>query len=255
MKQNITKILLLLAGGLLLVTQPGASCVSDTGSDGGSTYDPPPRNDTYPPSQTDREEDPNYIPQRAVIVREGRGALTWTTDADGTIYIQNLRRERTELSRRVHRGQLVSVLPEENRIRIDDDTASKADLKSEDVHRIYVLRDRRFEEDRNDRNDRNDRSDRNDRVDDSRPPRGIPAEAQLMGDGKNKEIGFSPSKSGSVYVYSVEDRRLVSRIAIRSGERFVLSPGRARAAIDGKAVEQNVFNTRTTYRVYFNREG
>lgn len=264
MNTYTTKTLLLLSGALLLVTQPGASCVSDGDSSGGGTYDPP-RQDPYP-SRPDREEDANYIPQRAEIVREGRGTLRYTTDADGTIYVQNLKRDRTELTRRVYRGQVIEVVPQENRIRIDDDTASKTDLKSEDVHRIYLLRDRRFENDRDrprdERNDRENRGDRDnrDQRDDrapqhTQPPRGVPGEAQLMGEGRNKEISFRPSKTGAVYIYSNEGRKLVTRIDIRGGEQFVLSPGRSRATINGKTVQDGVFDTRTTYRVFFNREG
>lgn len=241
---SLAKPILVLAGALLLITQPGASCVSDTSSDGGTSY---PRNDRYPPERDrDREEDTGYIPQRADIVREGRGSIGYTTDSDGTVYVQNLRKETTLLTRRVHRGQHIEVSPDENRIMIDGDTVSKSDLKRDDVHRIYLLRDRRFEDDR-DRNDRNDQS--NDRA-----PRGIPSQAQLMGEGRNREISFRPSKTGSVYIYNVEDRRLVARISIRDGQKFVLSPGKSRATIEGKTVEQNVFNGKTTYRVYFNRE-
>lgn len=252
MSQKITKIIVLLSGALLLVTQPGASCVSDTSTNGGTSA---PRDDRYSP-RDDREEDVNYIPQRADIVREGRGTLRYTTDADGTIYVQNLRQERTELQRRVHRGQVIEVMPDENRIRVDEDTVSKTDLKRDDTHRIYLLRDRRFENDRDrDREDREDRSDRNDRNPAVRPPRGVPSSAQLMGEGRNREISFSPSKSGGIYIYSIEDRKLVARIPIRGGEKFVLSPGRGRAAVEGKTAADRVFDTKTTYRVYFNREG
>ncbi len=252
MKRHIPRTILLLGGALLLVTQPGASCVSDTSSGGGSTGSSYPREDRAPYPNDNRDEDPNYIPQRADIIREGRGALTVTTDADGTIYVQNLRHETVEITRRVHRGQVIEVLPDENRIRVDDDTVSKTDLKRDDVHRIYLLRDRRFEDDRD--RDRDNRVDRNTDSTD-RPPRGVPSDAQLMGSGRNQEIAFKPSKDGAVYVYSVDDRKLVSRLPIRGGDRFVLSPGKSRATIDGKTVEQNVFDTRTNYRVYFNREG
>lgn len=244
MKPSIVKSFLTFCGAMLLVTQPGASCVSDTSSDGNSY----PQSDRYPSdSQHDRDEDPNYIPQRADIVREGRGDLSFTADADGTVYIQNLRREETIHSQRVHRGQAISVSPEENRVRVDDKTVSKSDIKRDDVHRIYLLRDRRFEDDRNDGNDRDDSHD-------SKPPRGVPSSAQLMASGKNKELAFSPSKTGAVYIYGVEDRKLVSRVEIRGGEKFVLSPGLSRTTINGKRVGDGSFDTRTTYRVYFNRE-
>lgn len=173
-------------------------------------------------------------------VREGRGRLTYTANADGTVYVVNTQSEQVVLQQRIRRGQEIEVAPDENRVRIDNETVSKSDLKREDPHRIYLVRDRD--------------AGRDDARTSSRPPRGVPGDAQLMGEGKNKEISFSPSRTGAVYVYDADERRLVARIPIRDGEKFVLSPGRERASVDGKAVEEGRFDTTANYRVYFNRE-
>lgn len=179
---------------------------------------------------------------RANLVREGEGSLRYTVAGDGTIYVMNAETDNIVFQQRVRRGQKIEVTPEENRIRLDDDIVSTSDLKRDDNHRIYLVRtqDVRRDDDRDlDRGD---------------VPSGIPGSAQLMGSGQNKEISFSPSRDGVVYVYNDDRNRVVSRHDIRDGQDFVLSPGRGRATIDGKSVATDEFDTRTNYRVYFNRE-
>jgi hypothetical protein len=178
---------------------------------------------------------------RSNVVREGRGDLNYTAADDGTLYVMNADTEDVVFQRRVNRGQRIEVQPNADRISIDNDAVSSDDLKRDDAHRIYLVRDRS-----------SDRAD--DRNTSSNAPKGVPSGAQLMGSGENKEISFSPSRDGTVYVYDVDNRRVVSRQNIGDGEQFVLSPGRGRATIDGKTVDADEFDTRTNYRVYFNRE-
>jgi hypothetical protein len=244
------KYLLPLATGLLLVTQPGASCLSDSSSDE-PTRNTPSRDN---PSRDGRNEESDRIPQRADIVAEGRGELTFKADADGELFVQDLKDERTILQRRITRGQRVTVFPDDNRIRLDDDTVSKSDLKREHTHRIYLLRDRRFED--NDRDRSEDRDRVNDRTIDRRPGRDVeplPSGAQLMGEGRNREIDFIPSVNGKAYIYDETERRVVAVVDVRAKKRFVFSPGADRASVDGKRVLDDDFDTRVHYRVYFGR--
>lgn len=179
---------------------------------------------------------------RSNVVREGRGELQYTAASDGTLYVMNTSNDDIVFQQRVRRGQEIEVAPDENRIRLDNDTVSTRDLKRDEPHRIYLVRDR--DENRND--------DRNDDRDDV--PQGLPNDAQLMGSGENEEISFSPSQDGTVYIYNADRNRVVSQQDIERGEEFVLSPGRGRATIDGKVVDSEKFDTKTNYRVYFNRE-
>ena len=134
---------LLLAVAAILVTQPGASCVSDSdGRTGGGTNYPPPETPGGRPIPVDAEG----IPRWASIVAEGRGDISWRADADGDMYVQDLRREQIVVEHRIHRGERVTVTPSDNHVRIDDNTIYRDDLKSDDVHRIYIDRDHRFED-------------------------------------------------------------------------------------------------------------
>lgn len=244
-----TSALLLLAGAFL-ATQPGASCVSDT-----SSGDPAPRT----PIDTDN---PNEIPRRASLVKEGRGPLLYTTDADGDLYVQDLKDETTIVSRRVHRGDKIAVLPDENRVRLDDDSIFKGNLKKDHVHRIYLLRDRRFDDRNDDNRDNGKNDDRNDNLTGiqintkDRGPnneRGVPKDARLMDQGKGREMTFVTSVSGKVFVFDVEHDRVVATPQIAARQTFKFSPGIDRVMVDGKRVGSYDFDPNSQYRIYFAR--
>ena len=177
---------------------------------------------------------------RSNLVREGRGELQYTAASDGTLYVVNGEQENVVFQRRVERGQRIEVTPGEDRIKLDDDTVFSENLERDDEHRIYLVRSRDAER----REDRNNPD----------VPRGVPSGAQLMGSGENKEIAFSPSRDGVVYLYDADRRQVVSQTRIEDGQKFVLSPGRGRATIEGKVVEADGIDTKTNYRVFFSRQ-
>lgn len=226
MTASLRTTLLLLCVGAFLATQPGASCVSDTSSDG---------------SGTQSEEKINEIPRRAAILGEGRGVLEYKTDADGDLYVQDLKDVNTIVKRHVYRGQIVRVVPDENRVRVDDDTIYRGDLKKNHVHRVYLLRDRRFDDDRR----------MEDRRDDSDHSNIVPRDAKVIGEGANKEISFKADHDGEAYLLESDARKLITTIDVKRGQRFTFSPGINRITVDGKTVLKKDFDPRTKYRIYF----
>lgn len=236
--------LTLLAAAALLATQPGASCVSDGTSDSGST------GSNAPLDNGDR------VPNRAEIVKEGRGVLEYIADADGTIWVQDVREEETLVSRRIHRGEKIRVAPEEDRIYLEGDAISKSDIKRDNAHRIYLEKDRRFEEkhDRNDRNDR-DQTDRDDRGNNA--GRGettkVPSGAELIGEAKGKNITAWARRDGRMYVYDTDAKKVVASLVVKSGDRFVFAPDDDRITVNGTRAVDRDFSTKTNYRVYQDR--
>lgn len=233
----------------LLATQPGASCVSDTSSgDDSSSREPV------------NKDDPNEIPRRAVVVTEGRGPIDYTADADGDVYVQDLKDETTVVTHRIHRGEKVSVTPDDNRVRLEDDSIYKGDLKKDHVHRIYLLRDRRFD-DRNTRDD--NRNDRNDNLTpitinskDKGPygEKGVPKDARMMDQGMGREMTFVTSVDGRVFVFDVKNDRVVATPEIDARQVFKFSPGIDRITIDDKKVGRYDFDPNSQYRIYFSHQ-
>ena len=237
------RMLTTLGFAALLITQPGGSCVTDgTGSPGDPDTTPPtPTGVNAPPSSTPPAEavDPNYIPSRAVIVKDGRGPLEYVADADGTVYVQNVKREQTIVSHRIHRGEKLTVTPDENRVRLDDDTLSRDDIKSDAEHRIYILRDRRFD-DRDQADDRPD-SDKYDR---------LPSRAEKIDEGKGRTLATWVQRDGRMYVYDVDARQVATSVKVLAGQRFVFSPADDRITLNGDTVSTKNFSTKTNYRIY-----
>lgn len=255
-RSTLQTSLALLLAGVFLATQPGASCVSDSSSDDSSTRSPV------------ESGDANEIPRRAAIVREGKGPLEFTADADGDLYVQDLKDEITIVSHRIHRGDKVTVVPDDNRVRLDDDSIYKGDLKKDHTHRIYLLRDRRFDDDRksdsrNDRDKDSKKETRNDRNltavtinSKDRGPyneRGVPKDARMMDQGKNREMTFVTSVSGRVFVFDVENDRVVATPQIDARQVFKFAPGIDRITIDDKRVGTYDFDPDSQYRIYFAR--
>ena len=160
------------------------------------------------------------IPPRAPIVRVGRGTLEYTADADGELFVQDAKTEKTILTRRVKRGEKIAVMPRENRIRLNGDTNLKTDLKRDNDHRIYFQRDSRPEDETN--NTRNGRD-------------GVPIGARLIGEDMNNEISFKAERTGRAYIVDADKHKVVETLTVGEGRRFTFSPGADRATLDGRA--------------------
>ena len=83
----------------------------------------------------------------------------------------------------------------------------------------------------------------------------IPREAVAVEGGEGKGLRYEPARDGTIYVYDVDDDRVVYVGRLQSKERFVLDPEGNRATIDGTAVFRSDLNPRNRYRLYFDRTG
>lgn len=216
--------LALLAAAALLATQPGASCLSDGTADTSS-------------SKNGKLEE--RVPSRAEIVKEGRGELNYTAEADGTVWVQDVREEATLATHRIHRGEKVRVVPEDDRVFLEGERINAGDIKRDNVHRIYLERDRRFEERDHDRDDRDVTK--------------VPTGAELLGEGKGRTISATADRDGRVYVYDADDKKVVASVRVSEGDRFVFAPDDDRITVNGKRAVDRDFSTNTNYRVYQDR--
>ena len=180
----------------ILATQPVLGCASDPQSSGNGS--------------SKRSNDADRIPGSAGIVKEGRGPVEYLADTDGTVYVQDVQREVTLVSHRVRRGEKVVVLPDEDRVLIDDRPIYEADLKRGNAHRIYLLPDAQF-----------DRRTSSDARDDPLPPG----------------------------VEKLDANRVATSVKVRAGQRFVFSPADDKIIVNGETVSTNNFSPKTAYRI------
>jgi hypothetical protein len=94
-----------------------------------------------------------------------------------------------------------------------------------------------------------------DRVNDDRR-RGmqeIPADALAVEAGEGTGLTYEPSRDGVLYVYDVDDDRVIYAGRIRDRESFRLDPEGNRATINNRTVMRSDLNPRHRYRLYFDR--
>ena len=91
-----------------------------------------------------------------------------------------------------------------------------------------------------------------DRPSDRRPGmREIPADAQAVDTGEGDRLEYEPTRDGVMYVYDVDDDRVVYVGRIREREQFRLDPGGNRALINSRVVFRSDLNPSHRYRLYF----
>ena len=83
----------------------------------------------------------------------------------------------------------------------------------------------------------------------------IPREAVAVEGGEGTGLRYEPARDGTIYVYDMDDDRVVYVGRVQARERFVLDPSGNRATIDGKTVFRSDLNPRNRYRLYFDRAG
>lgn len=114
-----------------------------------------------------------------------------------------------------------------------------------------VARDRDRDRDRDAPRDRS-----LDRAGDRRPGlREIPADAMAVETGEGERLEHTAARDGVVYVYDVDDDRVVYVGRIREREQFRLDPGGGRGLINSRVVFRSDLNPRHRYRLYFDPAG
>jgi hypothetical protein len=89
------------------------------------------------------------------------------------------------------------------------------------------------------------------RAERSRGMQEIPAEALEVEGGKGARLEYEPSRSGVIYVYDVDNDRVIFVGRVRDRERFRFDPETNRATINSKTVFRSDLNPRNRYRLYF----
>jgi hypothetical protein len=84
----------------------------------------------------------------------------------------------------------------------------------------------------------------------------IPAEASAVEGGEGRSgLTYTAENDGTVYVYDVDDDRLIHVSRVMANERFRLIPEDDVATLDGRPVFRSNLDARHRYRLYFDRRG
>jgi hypothetical protein len=80
---------------------------------------------------------------------------------------------------------------------------------------------------------------------------GVPSRARLVKQSDGRDLYFRAPESGTIYLYDVDDRRVVYSGNIRKGERFRLNADDHAARIDDNVVMDRSAYRDHRYRLYF----
>ena len=79
----------------------------------------------------------------------------------------------------------------------------------------------------------------------------VPKSARILREGRG-DLSFVADGVGTVYVYDVKDKNVITTWRLKRDQRFTISPANDEAAVDGKRVFRKDLNPNSTYRLYFN---
>src|SRR4051794_33485294 len=216
-------VLLACSAAVVLSTQLGAGCTNtDTNSD----------------SRTEQAA----IPHNARVVDNGVGPLSYTARNDGHVWLYD-QDDRTVLdSRRIKRGQQYRVMPDDNRVTLDDKKVYDQDLKRKHAHRIYFQS-----------SDTSSSSSDRDTLDRSDSGSDVPRSAPRVAAGSG-ELTYRAKNNGHVYIVDEDNNRLVYDRAIHDGQEIVVQPDDDRIRIDGHNAFTGNLEHKHSHRIYFDRD-
>src|SRR5438552_11732861 len=79
---------------------------------------------------------------------------------------------------------------------------------------------------------------------------GIPTGAVQVDEGTDR-LTYTPRRSGTVYVYDVDDDRLVYQGRVRDGDRLTIDPETNRLELNGRQVVDRDLKRKDRHRIYF----
>lgn len=226
---TLRPILFILALGVLIPLQMGASCASDDGGyrgDGGYHDD-------------DRYDRPNRIPRWADKVRDGKGKLKWDADLDGTIYVYDVDKDYIAYTGPVRRGQEVVIHPEEDRVYVAERVVYRDNLRRDGFYALYFAR---------------EGSEHGGRPDNNNPGGSysdLPRSADRMARGRGDISINEAPRNGRVYVYDEDERRVLYSCDISRGNSFQIFPDRGYVNLNSRRQADVRFRRGNTYGLYF----
>lgn len=79
---------------------------------------------------------------------------------------------------------------------------------------------------------------------------GLPPDAEHVSEGSG-QLTFVPEEQGRVFLYDVNQDRVVGRYEMRRGQRLAVDAAAGRATLDGNEVSVGELKAGGTYRIYF----
>lgn len=79
---------------------------------------------------------------------------------------------------------------------------------------------------------------------------GLPPSAERVAEG-GRQLTFTPEEHGQVYIYDLNQDRVVGRYALRRGQRLAVDAAAGRATLDGNEVAVGDVRSGGSFEIYF----
>lgn len=239
----------------LIIPSIGADCASDDGGSSGSNAPRSESDDWNDRDNSSNDSDPLEIPRKAQVLKDyPAGAFSWKADTSGYVWIYDLD-ERESMQRvEIRKGELLQVLPDENRIKVDGDTRSKSNLHRHSRHRLYLLSDdRRYGQNRDDDRNGNENNDKNNDIQTVEQPKEL-RNTTLIKEFRASTFEWKSTARGRVVLFDVKSSKAVVEFKVNKNQKIVVEPKKDRVTLDGKMVYDRNLESNGTYRLYFDAE-
>jgi hypothetical protein len=103
-----------------------------------------------------------------------------------------------------------------------------------------------FSDDDKDNDRRSDRSGRIDTM--SR----VPASAEVVAEGRSRDLSYKADEDGRLYLYDASDDRLINSWDVKKGQRLTVSPDNNAISLEGRPISSSTaLSGRSNYRLLF----
>ena len=82
---------------------------------------------------------------------------------------------------------------------------------------------------------------------------GVPRSATVEADGTG-QLSYQAKDDGTVYLYDVQDHRVVDTQSVRKGQRYTADLNKDVATLDGRPVYEKNLEKKHEHRIYFDRQ-
>jgi hypothetical protein len=207
------------------------------GPGSGPIFTPGPSNPSGPsgpsaPSDPRPINPPGRIPQTAELAAIGFGRLTYEAPRSGTIWVANTTRNYEIISQRVKRGDTLEVIPQRDRIELDDKPLSTSNLESNDEHAIF-FRPTNWSTG-------------------PKPYGDIPRTSDNVATGFG-EIAWHAEAAGTIWIGDDRSKRMILSSPVKADDLIEIDASEDRIKLNGRVIYRQNLESKHSHSIFFAR--
>jgi signal peptidase I len=180
------------------------------------------------------------IPSRARVATEGTGKIKYKATSAGRVYIGDDQRERQIVSVKVKRGDTITVEPDKDRIKKNDEVIFDRNLERNNPHTIFFVQDANA-------------TDPDDDADFGGGYDGIPTSAKRAKSGGGV-LRYQATREGRVWVGDDDRERMILSKAVVKGDIVEVDPSKDQVRLNDEIIYDRDLVRRNDHSIFFRAE-